>query len=99
MKVRVLIAVTALMLGQGAFASGSMGGGAPRAQQQSSDYAKGKKVYLRKIACASCMMKGGVSDVASAQSLIEKLAQDQAGLDATERSQATAYLKRRFKIN
>ncbi len=101
MKHRLIMIVSLLtaLSATNVFASGSVGGSAPRGgSTKNSEYAMGKKVYIKKIACDSCMMKGGVHDSDGAKQLMMKLDSDVEGLTASERNQVQAYLKRRFKV-
>jgi hypothetical protein len=53
---------------------------------------------MTKIACESCAMPGGVTDMTGAKELLGKLEGDFAGLSEKEKSRVMAYLKRRFKL-
>jgi hypothetical protein len=100
MKYRIILALSLLtaLSSSAVLASGSVGGSAPRGSAKNSEYAMGKKIYMKKVACDSCMMKGGVSDSEGAKQLMMKLDSDVEGLTASERMQVQAYLKRRFKV-
>jgi hypothetical protein len=89
-------ALALVLLQSPAFASGSIGGGAPRAEKRA--YSEGKQLYLKQIACDSCVMPGGVTTAEQAQGLIEKLKNDYANLSEKQRQRVTSYLQRRFKI-
>jgi hypothetical protein len=86
----------ALLVTQTIHASGTIGGSAPRGEKR--EYASGKKIYMTKIACESCAMPGGVTDMTGAKELLGKLEGDFAGLSEKEKSRVMAYLKRRFKL-
>ncbi len=101
MKIRKLslaIAVAALFSSGLSVASGSIGASAPRAQGGKS-YSMGKAVYFKKIACADCKVPGGVANPADAKSLAMRIETDEFNLSDKERTDAKAYLMRRFKLN
>jgi hypothetical protein len=86
----------ALLVTQTIHASGTIGSSAPRGEKR--EYASGKKIYLTKISCDTCAMPGGVTDMAGAKALLNKLDGDFAGLSDKEKTRVMAYLKRRFKL-
>ena len=94
--VRLLIIAGMVALPLLVTASGSVGGSAPRAQR--SEYTMGKKIYLQKLACETCMHAGGVKTMEEAKALAMKLDSEVAGLNAAERAKVQAYLNRRFKL-
>lgn len=92
----VFSAIALLCLSADIWASGSIGGGAPRAENRA--YSEGKQLYTKRIACKACVMPGGVSTPEQAKALIDKLGGEIAGLDATQRERVSVYLQRRFKL-
>jgi hypothetical protein len=91
-----LTAIATLCLSADVLASGSIGGGAPRAENRA--YSEGKQLYKKRIACKSCVLPGGVSTPDQAKALLEKLGGEYAGLDAAQRDSVGTYLQRRFKL-
>jgi hypothetical protein len=92
----LLGSMTLLFLSADLSASGSIGGGAPRAENRA--YSQGKQLYKTRIACDSCVMPGGVSNAEQARELSAKLTGEFAGLDSAQRTLVTKFLQRRFKL-
>jgi hypothetical protein len=78
-------------------ASGSIGASAPRSQGSKS-YSMGKQIYMKRIACASCSMPGGVANSAEAKVLIDRIGDEEFKLSAAEQTDTKTYLMRRFKV-
>lgn len=61
-------------------------------------YARGKDIYMMKIACASCPVSGGVDDKAAAMALVTRIDSDEFKLRGAEKRRVKAYLNDRFKL-
>jgi hypothetical protein len=61
-------------------------------------YARGKDIYMKKIACDSCPVAGGVEDKAAAMTLVTRIDSGEFALRAGEKRRVKAYLNDRFKL-
>lgn len=89
--------ITLLIASAPVLASGSIGASAPRSQGSKS-YSMGKQIYMKRIACASCTMPGGVANSAEAKVLINRIGDEEFKLTAAEQTDTKTYLMRRFKV-
>ena len=62
-------------------------------------YARGKSIYMMKIACDSCPVAGGVNDKAAAMALVTRIDSGELKLSGAEKRRVKAYLDDRFKLN
>jgi hypothetical protein len=62
-------------------------------------YARGKQVYMDKIACDTCPVAGGVQDKAGAMALVARIDAGEFDLKKSEKRRVKAYLNNRFKSN
>ncbi len=88
-------ALTLVLGGSLALASGSDGGGSAETGDAAA-YNTGKSVYFSKLACANCPMAGKSLDAAMARQVIEKA--PAVALSDDESKALAVYLKRRFKL-
>jgi hypothetical protein len=102
MKSRLSLAVGLLTFAGAVAASGSVSQPqpAPRTQQATSEdtYARGKKIYMEKLACETCPVAGGVQDKSAAMSLVGRIDAGEFGLQTKEKRRVKAYLKNRFGL-
>lgn len=71
----------------------------PSATGDSDAYARGKQVYMDKIACDTCPVSGGVQDKAGAMALTARIDANEFALNRAEKKRVKAYLNNRFKSN
>lgn len=104
---RTLLTIAACMalvsLSGAAAASGSMPPPqrTPRADSSASNgdaYARGKDVYMAKLACDSCPVAGGVQDKAAAMALVTRIDSGEFELRGADKRRVKAYLNNRFKL-
>jgi hypothetical protein len=102
MKSRLSLAVCLLAFAGAAAASGSVSQPqtVPRTQQATGEdaYARGKKIYMEKLACETCPVAGGVQDKNAAMSLVGRIDAGEFGLQSKQKKQVKAYLKNRFGL-
>lgn len=72
----------------------------PTTSQASSgdSYARGKDIYMKRIACDGCAVAGGVQSKNDAMSLISRIDAGEFQLKRGEKRHVKAYLKNRFEI-
>jgi hypothetical protein len=102
MKSRLSLALCLLAFAGTAAASGSVSQPQPlpRTQQATSEdaYARGKKIYMEKLACETCPVAGGVQDKEGAMSLAGRIDANEFALKNGEKKRVKAYLNNRFGI-
>jgi hypothetical protein len=86
-----------------AAASGSMPAPqrTPRADSSAASgdaYARGKDIYMMKLACSSCPVSGGVEDKAGAMALVTRIDSGEFELRSADKRRVKAYLNDRFKL-
>ncbi len=81
-----------LALDAGASGTLSPGGGSDPSEQ-------GRRIYLKKIACADCPIPGGVTDKEAAIALVERIEDQEFSLSDRERKSIVRYLNRRWRLN
>jgi hypothetical protein len=71
----------------------------PSTGTSSDAYARGKQIYMDKIACDACPVAGGVQDKAGAMALVTRIDADEFALSKGDKRRVKAYLNNRFKSN
>ncbi len=60
---------------------------------------QGRRIYLRKIACAKCPVPEGATDKDTATALIERINDKEFSLSRRERDYVVSFLNRRWQLN